>query len=316
MSRSVLGPPAEVSILIVSWNDWPKLQTCLRSILAAAVPKTEVMVIDNASRDGTPANVETHFPWVQLLRNPTNIGHTKAVNLGISRSRGRYILLLDSDTELLGDCYFLLHSFLEARPDVAVVAPRTFNTDGSVQETARSFPTPLAGLFGRQSTLTRMFPNNRFSGKYLRSDSLRSTEPFEVDQVGAAGIMFRRELFERYGPWDEGYFGYWVDTDWCRRLQQRGEHIFCLPAARLRHDEMNARGKRKSAHRIWLFHYGAWRYYTRWHTIGWWDPRSLTAAALLTLHGGLKLAANHMLRAGEEAPANPEPNREFGNTRP
>jgi len=303
MSTLRSEPKPEVSVIIVSWNDWPKLHTCLRSLENGAPSDTEVIVIDNASVDNTLENIRKYFPLVRLYCNDRNMGHCKPVNQGLAASRGRYILLLDSDTELLDDCFTRLHAFLEARPEVAVVAPRTFNTDGSVQETARDFPTPLGGLFGRQSLLTRIFPNNPVTRQYLRREFINEAEPFEVEQVGSAAMLFRRELYERFGPWDEGYFAYWNDTDWCRRLRVAGERIFCLPTAHLIHHEGNSRGKRKSPSRLWRFHYGAWRFYTRWYTFGWWDPRSIAAAMALSLRAGLLLAANYRPRLSAASPA-------------
>jgi GT2 family glycosyltransferase len=296
MSASASQSCPQVSVIIVSWNDWPKLYACLRSLESSALPGTEIIVVDNGSIDNTPENIGKYFPSIRLYRNDRNMGHCKPVNQGMAVSRGRYIFLLDSDTELIGDCFTSLYAFLEARPEVAAVAPRTFNTDGSVQETARNFPTPLGGLFGRQSLLARAFPNNPITRRYLRRECISETEPFEVEQVGSAAILFRRELYEQYGPWDEGYFAYWNDTDWCRRLRVAGERIFCLPTAHLIHHEANSRGKRKSLLRLWLFHYGAWRFYTRWYTFGWWDPRSIAAAMALGMRGGLMLAANYRPR--------------------
>lgn len=290
-------PGPDLSVVIVSWNDWPKLQQCLASIQASrALPSTELLVIDNASSDGTPEQVRAHFPDVDLHRNTTNIGHTKAVNLGFASAKGEYILLLDSDTELREDCIVRLLEFLRQHPEVDLVAPRTFNTDGTVQETARNFPSALAGIFGRQSALTRWFPNNPISRRYLAQQFLDATEPFEVQQVGGACMFFRRRLLSAVGAWDERYFGYWVDTDWCHSLRAAGRRIVCLPAARLVHHENNARGKRKTPSRIWMFHYGAWQLYTRWRTLGYWDPRSIVAGLALLARALLVITQNALPR--------------------
>ncbi len=125
-----------LSVIIVTWNDWPKLQVCLNSIFNSELPPTEVVVIDNASVDGTRERIRERFPATRVCRNESNIGHTRAVNLGFSLARGEFILVLDSDTELTGDTVHRLLAFLRARPDVALLAPRTFNTDGTVQESA------------------------------------------------------------------------------------------------------------------------------------------------------------------------------------
>ena len=284
------GP--ELSVLIISWNDWPKLQACLASLMRSSMASYEIIVVDNASSNGTPDRVQAMYPGVRLIRNAQNVGHTRAVNQAFGLATGNYILLLDSDTELEPDCVSILHDYLVHHPDVDLVAPRTFNTDGSVQETARNFPTPLSGLFGRQTLLTRWFPNNPISGRYLQRGQLDHSEPFPVQQVGGACMFFRRELLDVVGPWDTSYFGYWVDTDWCYQLHAKDRRVVCVPAARMVHHESNARGKRKSAKRIWIFHYGAYQLYTRWHTRGPWDPRAILAGAALLASAGLKAVMN------------------------
>lgn len=289
------GDAPDLSVVIVSWNDWPKLQRCIASIHGSDGPPSEILVIDNASSDGTPEHLRRRFPDVRITRNARNIGHTKAVNLGFAQAQGELVLLLDSDTELDEVCIVRLREFLCGRPDVDVVAPRTFNTDGTVQETARNFPSALSGLFGRQSTLTRWFPRNPVSRRYLAQDRLHATEPFPVQQISGACMLFRRRLLAEVGAWDERYFGYWVDTDWCHSLQAAGRRIFCVPDARIVHHESNARGKRKSPRRIWMFHYGAYQLYTRWHTFGAGDPRSVLAGVALLARAALLIARNVLL---------------------
>jgi hypothetical protein len=152
----------------------------------------------------------------------------------------------------------------------------------------------MSGLFGRQSALTRMFPDNRFSKRYLARDFLDCKRPFEVEQIGGAFMLFRRSVLDAVGPWDERYFGYWVDTDWCRCLRQRNLRIFCVPEASIVHHENNSRHKRKTAHRIWIFNFGAYQYYTKWHSCGFWDPRSLFAGSMLAARALILIGVNRL----------------------
>jgi GT2 family glycosyltransferase len=216
----------------------------------------------------------------------------------MSLARGEYILVLDDDTELAPDCIDRLLDFMTSRPDVAMVAPRTFNSDGSIQESARNFPGVLSGLFGRQSVLTRVFPQNRFSQKYLARDFLHQREPFEVEQIGAACMFFRRKVLAAIGPWDERYVGYWVDTDWCRSARARQLPIYCIPDAHLTHHEGNARSKRRSIHRSWIFHRGVYQYYTKWHCRGAWDPRSILAGFILAARASTQIIVDATLKRG------------------
>lgn len=287
-----------VSAIVASWEDWPKLSACLESLHAQKSPDIEVIVIDNNSRDGTAERVAERFPQVRLMRNSTNVGHTQAVNQGFTLGNGKFVLVLDSDTEIKEGCVRLLMEFLEQRPDVAMVAPRTFNTDGTVQESARNFPSMMSGLLGRQSLLTQLFPNSAFSKRYLARAFIGVTEPFRVQQIGGACMFFRRTLLGIVGPWDSRYFGYFVDTDWCRTMHSRGLNIYCLPAAQIIHHEGNARLQRKTPRRIWIFNFGAYQYYTKWHTFGFWDPRSLFAGTMLLGRTAIQIVANALPRSG------------------
>ena len=291
--RSGARPP--LSVLIITWNGWADTRRCLASIHASAAVDLEIVVFDNASTDGTPDRIQREFPGVRVVRNERNLGHSMGFNRAMAFVNGAHVLVLDSDTELAGDAIPLILTFLTSREDVGLVAPRLLNSDGSVQQSARNFPRPMNGLFGRQSLLTRLFPGNPVSRRYLKSDKLSASEPYEVEQITAACMLFRREVLDDIGPWDEGYFAYWVDTDWCFRAGAAGWKIYCVPKALAIHHEQNRRGKRKSARRIWMFHYGAYRFYRKSMTWGALDPRAIIAAVALTAHGVLQLAQNLIL---------------------
>jgi N-acetylglucosaminyl-diphospho-decaprenol L-rhamnosyltransferase len=288
-----------LSILIITWNSWPDIKKCLESIRLSDFTDFEIVVIDNNSTDETVAKLQRYFPEVRLYLNQSNVGHARAVNRGFGLVRGDYVLLLDADTELAPETISKLMSFMRRRNDVSVAAPRTFNTDGSIQESARSFPTAMSGLFGRQSFLTRLFPNNRFSKRYLQRDKLDESTPFQVEQVAAACMIFPRSLVAEAGPWDEGYFAYWVDTDWCMRLKQIGKKIFCIPQASVIHHEKNRSNRKKSLRRIWSFHSGAFRLYRKHCTFGMLDPRTLMAAAGLSLRAALLSIGNYFAHQDE-----------------
>lgn len=287
----------QLSIVIVSWNGWADLEICLDSIRASEFQDVEVIVVENGSVDGTRERLPEKYPEVTIVQNEENVGHGPGVNQGLKVARGKYTLILDSDAQLDPAASRILVAYMEAHPEVGVLAPRIYSLDGNIEESARNFPTPMAGLFGRQSILTSLFPNNRFSRRYLARENIDKSEPFQVEHVSAAAMMVRMATVERVGLWDEGYRAYWVETDWCMSVNRAGEHIFCQPHARVVHREQNKRGRRKSPSRIRLFHQGAYRFYRKNYTLGWWDPRALAAAAalgarailLMTWHAGLGL---------------------------
>lgn len=303
------GPPPEVSILIISWNGWSDLNKCLASIRASKFTDRHTLVIDNGSSDGTLEGLAEHYPEVAVRANEENLGHTKAVNQGFGLVGGRYILVLDADTEfephMIGD----LVQFLNTHPEVSMVAPRTYNSDGSVQESARNFPSAMSGLFGRQSLLTRLFPNNRFSRRYLMRDRLNVSEPYRVENIAASTMLLRRELIDEAGLWDEGYPGYWVDTDWCMVLKKLGKQLYCMPTASVVHHEQNRRGRKKNPQRIVMFHKGAYRLYRRHYAIGPLDPRLLIVFTALHLRMMLLLTMNWFLPvdAGDADPTDNSP---------
>ena len=153
----------------------------------------------------------------------------------------------------------------------------------------------MNGLFGRQSLLTRLFPNNPFSRRYLKIRGLKdtATASVQVEHVSAACMLFWRRIYDQVGPWDEGFHSYWVDADWCMRIKKAGGEIYYLPTARIIHYEQNQRQVKKSPLRIIKFHTGALRFYTKHYTAGIYDPRSLAAAALLAVRTLLLLTTNH-----------------------
>lgn len=288
---TLTGSPL-LSIVVVTWNGWRDTQLLLASLRRADLPPHELVVVDNASSDGTPGLLRAAWPEVRLTCNSENRGHAAGVNQAVSLARGDLVLLLDSDTEVSPDAVRRLVEHLQSDPVIGVAAPRTFNTDGSVQQTARSLPSAMSGLFGRRSLLTRWWPGNPFSRRYLMSDHLLDSQPHLVEQVSAACMLFRRGLFMSVGPWDLGYRGYWVDTDWCARVRRAGVGIVCVPASRIVHHEQNRPGRRVAPARIWMFHLGAWRFYRLHRCAGWADPRVWLAGALLALRGLVQLGLN------------------------
>jgi len=284
-----------LSIVTITYNCWTYLDKCIRSINDSDFPVSEIIVVDNASVDGTAGKVRNKYPGIKLIENKENLGAIRGVNLGYNAVTGDRILLLDSDTELKPDTIRVMYEFMNEHPEVTMVVPRTLDSDGKVQETARKFPSVINGIFGRQSILTKLFPNNPFSGRYLLREHLDSKEPFQVEMASAACMMFRKSIFDSVGMVDEGYgrfVGYWNDADWCKRIQKSGGILYCLPNAIIVHHEQNKPFRKKSPSRIIEFHTGAYRFYRLHYTLGKWDPRSLIAALLLAARSLLLLALN------------------------
>ena len=287
---------SRLTVLIVSWNSWHHLQPCLSSIGRSTFLDHDVLVIDNASGDGTPEHLAREFPAVHVVQNRENLGHTRAVNQGLIKVQSEMIMVLDADTELAENAIETMVRFLDDHPEVDLVAPRTFNTDGTIQESARNFPTAMSGLFGRQSHFTRLFPNNPFSRRYLMRAHIDAAAPFRVESIASSCMLMRKSVVSRQGTWDEGFRGYFVETDWCYRLKRSGIQIYCVPASHVVHHEGNNHKRKRDARRIWMFHAGALRFYRKNCTLGRYDPRTWFAAMALSVRAGVLIAQNALKR--------------------
>jgi N-acetylglucosaminyl-diphospho-decaprenol L-rhamnosyltransferase len=158
-----------ISIVIVSFNARDHLRRCLASLSQIASPH-EVIVVDNASADGAANMVGSEFPHVRLIRNPRNEGFAVAVNIGERASQGDVIVMLNPDSILTDDPFSAPAAFMRANPDVGVVGIKILDPNGDLQLSVRRFPGLQVALFNRYSLLTRLWPKNPFSSRYLMSD--------------------------------------------------------------------------------------------------------------------------------------------------
>jgi len=267
----------DLSVIIVSWNVRDLLQRCLQALVPSSkfqVPcsplnnlergtwNLELIVVDNASSDGSAAMVRQHFPQVRLIANNSNLGFTHANNQGLAASQGRYVLLLNPDTEVVGDAVATLLAFLEAHPDVGVVGPQLRFPDGSIQPSRRRFPT-LATAFVESTVLQPLFAGSSLLRRYYVADQPDDVTQ-DVDWLVGACLLVRREAIEQAGPLDEGFFMYSEELDWCRRLKQAGWRIVYLPAAQVIHYEGKSSEQNLAARDI-RFHSSKVRYFRKHH---------------------------------------------------
>jgi len=248
------------SIVIVSYNGRDYLRRCLVSLQAhLRAVEHEVIVVDNASRDGTPQMVREAFPQVRLIARDTNAGFAGGANHGLRAARGDAILLLNPDTTIDGDILSPMLSYLDAQPDTGILAPKLANEDGSLQLSCRAFPGFSTAIFNRYSLLTRLLPKNRFSQRYLMSDFDHSRIA-GVDWVSAACWLLPRSTYERVGPLDEGYFWSIEDVDYCQRVHRAGLRVVYFPQAAVTH-RIGGSSETAPARTLIGRHRGMWRYY-------------------------------------------------------
>jgi GT2 family glycosyltransferase len=225
----------DISVVIVGWNARHYLELCLES-LAEAPPSrtTEILVVDNASSDGSAEMIEARFPHVKVIRSTENLGFAKGNNVGIRQCRGRYIALVNPDVIVLPGCLDALADFLDQNPKVGNVGPRVLNPDGTLQSTCRRFPT-LWNNFCEATGLASAFRGSRFfAGQHMFFFPHDRT--LAVDVLVGCFSMVRREAFEAVGLLDEGLFVYGDDVDWCRRCWNAGWEVVFYPGAQAIHD--------------------------------------------------------------------------------
>ena len=220
-----------VSAIVVSYNTRDDLLRCLEALGAQAGVPLETIVVDNASTDGTVDAVRARFPDVHLIANAANLGFSRANNLGLGRARGSFVLVLNSDCEVRPGAVAALCAILEARPDVAIVGPRTVGTDGAPQVSFGPSLTPLAEW--RQGRLVR-------GVKAGDADALRRARALagheqEPDWVSASCFLARRAFLEAIGGFDESFFLYEEDVDLCVRVRAAGGRILYTPEAEVVH---------------------------------------------------------------------------------
>jgi N-acetylglucosaminyl-diphospho-decaprenol L-rhamnosyltransferase len=229
----------DLSIVVLSWNVCDLLRQCLKSVardrpLSADHPPltTEFIVVDNASSDGSVEMVRAEFPHVRLIANQANRGYTGGNNDGIAAASGRYVMILNPDTEVLDDALAAMVAYADAHLDVGIVGPQLLNPDGSVQSSRRRFPTLMTGLF-ESTWLEPLAPRNILRRYYVLDQPDDAIQ--EVDWLFGACFLVRREVIQQVGMLDEGFFMYSEEMDWCRRIRQAGWKVVYLPTAQVFH---------------------------------------------------------------------------------
>jgi GT2 family glycosyltransferase len=249
----VLAPhdgACDVSVVIVSWNTRDLLRECLRSVLAETrVVSCQVIVVDNASADGSAAMVAAEFPTARLVANRDNRGFAAANNQGMRHATGRYALFLNPDTRVLDGAIDKMVGFMDQEPEIAVGGCQVLVRQGVLQRTCFAFPSPL-NLLLAFSHLDRLFPAIRFLRRPDFGDWARDTQR-DVDVVTGMFMLVRRKAIEQVGGMDEDYFVYGEEADWCFRFRRHGWRCTFTPIARIVHHDGG--GKSTSQARLRMY---------------------------------------------------------------
>lgn len=231
----------DLSIIIVNWNVAALLSACLDSILRNNISlnavdderlSAEIIVVDSASSDDSLAMLRARYPQITLIAESENVGFTRGNNIGLRAARGRHLLLLNPDTEIIDDALHKLVAYVDAHPDVGIVGPNTRNSDGSYQSTRRRFPTLTTAYF--ESTWLQPYaPRHILDTFYVNDASEDAT--LDVDWVQGSALLARREVYEHIGGLDEGYVMFCEELDWCHRAKDNGWRVVYVGDARIIH---------------------------------------------------------------------------------
>jgi len=225
-------PGVKLSIIILSHNTEKLLEQCLESL-----PKRDdyqVIVIDNASTDGSVAMVEEKFPWAKLVKNTTNLGYTKGNNGAQKLAFGEYVLFLNSDTKVYKNTLETMVAFMDSHPDTGVSTCLTELPDGTLYYAChRGFPTPWNSL-AYFSGLAKVFPRWKifagYTATYLPIDKIH-----EIDACSGTFLFIRKKILDQIGWFDEDYFAYGEDIEMCFRVKELGYKIMFVPNAKIMH---------------------------------------------------------------------------------
>lgn len=246
--RPLPGPAPQLSVIIASYNTCHLLDECLHALTEAVEPAggLEIIVVDNASADGSPAMVAAKYPQVTLIASDVNLGFAAANNRGTAVARGQYVLFLNSDTRVSSEALLQPLAYLQAHPEIGAVTVKLLYPTGQRDpDNHRGFPTPWNALC-HFAGLGHVFPNAPlFNGYYQSYQDFDCTHP--VDVIAGSFMMMPMALCRQLGGWDETYFFYGEDIDFCYRIRQAGYQIIYYPHVAVLHYKGASSGLRKES---------------------------------------------------------------------
>lgn len=224
----------DLSLVIVSYNVKEYLKGCLKSIYESTNSLNfEIIVVDNSSKDDTASMIKAEFPEVILIVNEENLGYAKGVNLGLKKSRGRYIGVMNPDTVVGGVSFDMVVDFMDKNPQIGNLGGKVLTPEGEIIPYYAGYPS-LRTTFLKYSGLTYKFPKVKlFSIDKIVDDSYEKMH--EVRLIGGCFTLIRRGIIDDAGLMDEQFFLYYEDFDWCYRIKKNGWKIYYFPNLRITH---------------------------------------------------------------------------------
>lgn len=233
-NRPEAGAPPLLSTITVAWNSGDALRPFLDALEKArndAPFPIEVIVVDNASADGTADRIARDAPWVKLVRNDANLGFAEGCNQGLAAATGEFLLLLNPDCFANAKALAAMVRYLESHPRVGATGCLLMHDDGLPQRSAHDEPSPWSFLFSN----SLLSPLLEIPGKLRHRVLPPSKQPRRCAWLMGSALMVRREVFKKVGGLEASYFMYCEDTDWCRRIREAGWQIVHLPGGAMTH---------------------------------------------------------------------------------
>jgi len=252
----------DISIIIVNWNTKKLLLDCLASIFSTIKGVSyEVILVDNASSDGSVEAVQEAYPQVEIIQNEENLGFAAANNKGFHKMLGRYALLLNTDTVLTEDAIEKLFYYMENNPEAGMACGQLLNRDGTKQNSIANFPSLIGLVFNE--TLLRIFLPKKYPSKRVEYFN-----PIEVESCIGACLMVRKQAMDDVGLLDERYFFFLEETDWALRMERAGWKSCFIPNARIYHLQGQSVGHNVKS-RV-MFYRSRYTYLKKWHREWYW----------------------------------------------
>lgn len=256
--NSPFVPTKPLSVIVVTHNHAAYLARCLDSLIPpVAALGGEVIVVDNCSDDDSAA-IAGQYREIRLCINQHRRGFAANSNYGMAQAAGRYLLLLNPDTEVLPGALENLIGFMDNHPRVGLCGAQLLFPDGQIQPSPRRFPT-LGSFIARRTPLRMFMQNSRFNQQHLLLN-LDHSQPQAVDWLLGACLFVRRQALEEVGPLDEGYFLYVEDIDWAKRMHQAGWQVYYVPSAQIIHHHLAVSDKKFFSQRTWIHTLSMLRY--------------------------------------------------------
>ena len=251
-------------IVVVTHNTRALLAECLQSIeedpLCHGIP---IVVVDNASTDGSAALVTQCFPWCHLLRNERNLGYAAGANSGIATRKSDLVLLMNADVRVLPGSVQALRDFMEEQPDVDVAGPRVLSPEGQLQLTSRTFY-DLPTILFRRTPLGLVWPDHGVLRRHLMKD-WGHDEVRDVDWLVGGCLAIRTSALRETGGLDDRFFLYFEDTDLCRTARERGRRVSYVPTATFIHHYQQGSRTWRGGHELRAHHLGSGlKYFAKW----------------------------------------------------